>query len=300
MKTILLALMVLASVAMADDAPQYVVTDKVFFSGVHLGMTIEAAWAYYFPDGAVPAAVGAPALGSIPLGEGNGVPATRAIADGGSCWHSGAPDGERYLDFRHQNPTWRVLVCYRKSDSIIVSVDYWRLDGRGFSPDEIRFLIDLNHGQGTLLEPYDNGDEFFVTTVKEYKFQHPRELKAVDDKTFFRGAHLGMTIEECTAYYDPIAEASAVKPGEHYIDFNTLSDPPRFVTVCFRESDRKIVSVVYKKMGTNETFSPEEIRYLTLLNRSQGPLVTHLYSGAGFEVATPQQAEFERDKFEHP
>ena len=299
MKRILLTLTALASLGLAnaqavDDKTFF----KTFFSGAYLGMTIKQCDAYYFPDGAVPAAIGAPALGAIPIGAG-ATATTRTIADGGSCWHSGAPEGERYLDFRHQDPTWRVLVCYRESDSKIVSVDYCRLDGRGFSPDEIRYLTDLNSGEGPLVSKvYDDG-EFDVTSVKEYKFEHPKELKAVDDKTFFSGAHLGMTIDECTAYYGPIAEASAVKPGEHYIDFNTLSDPARFIIVCFRESDRKIVSVVYKKMGNNETFSPEEIRYLTDLNRGQGPLVTHRYSD-GFGVATPQQAEFERDKLENP
>jgi hypothetical protein len=171
MKRMLLTLMALAVSSLANAlAVDEKTFFKTFFSGAHLGMTIEECESYYFPDGAVPVARGALALGAIPLG--GGTATARAIADGGSCWHSGAPDGERYLDFRHQDPTWRVLVCYRESDSKIVWVDYWRLDDQAFSPDEIRYLIDLNRGQGKLLlEPYDNGDEFVVTTPAQDKLE---------------------------------------------------------------------------------------------------------------------------------
>ena len=260
---LLLIMMVLASVTMADDA----VTDKVFFSGIHLGMTIEAAWSYYFPDGAVPAAVGAPALGSIPLGGGNTAAAPKAIADAGAISHSGAPKGEKELDFRtNSNPQdpRRVLVDYRESDGVIVYVCYWHLAGNknAFSPEEQRYLTDLNSGQGPLKTTVDDDGEFEVTTVAQYKVEHPKELRAVDSKTFFRGARLGMTIDEAKIYYDKIAETGTVNSGipigEGYLDFHTLSDPERFITVYFRKSDRKIVSVLYQKMGKNETFSPEE------------------------------------------
>jgi hypothetical protein len=156
-RVLFLTLMVLASAALAGDATQYV-TDKVFFSGIHLGMTIEAAWAYYFPDGAVPAALGAPALGSIPVGGGNTTAAPKAIADAGAVSHSGAPKGERELDFRtNSNPQdpRRVLVHYRESDGVIVYVCYWHLYGneKAFSKEEIRYLTDLNSGHGRQAEP---------------------------------------------------------------------------------------------------------------------------------------------------
>jgi hypothetical protein len=120
-----------------------------------------------------------------------------------------------------------------------------------------------------------------------------------DDKTFFSGAHLGMTIEECVAYYHGGTSHSGAPPGERLIDFRTNSEPTRRVLVYCRTSDRKIVSVIYWKMGVNETFTPEEIRYLTDLNRGQGSLVTHLYGdnnadGAEFEVTTHAQDKLER------
>jgi len=77
--------------------------------------------------------------------------------------------------------------------------------------------------------------------------------KAVDDKTFFSGAHLGMTLDECYAYYDDsvadggIAEHSGAPRGERQIDFRTDSNPMRRVYVYVRKKDRKIVSVTYWK-----------------------------------------------------
>src|SRR5260370_34807690 len=102
--------------------------------------------------------------------------------------------------------------------------------------------------------------------------------EAVDDKTFSNGAHLGMTLDECYAYYDQIAdggiaEHSGAPPGERQIDFRTRSNPMRRIYVYIRKKDRKIVSVTYWKMGDNETFSQEEMRYLTDLNSGHGSLI---------------------------
>jgi hypothetical protein len=174
---LLLILMTLASVTMAGDATSYV-SDKVFFSGIHLGMTIEAPWAYYFPDGAVPEAVGAPALGSIPVGGGNTAAAPKAIADAGAVSHSGAPKGEKELDFRtNSNPQdpRRVLVDYRESDGVIVYVCHWHVAGdkNAFSKEEIRYLTDLNSGQGPLKTYIDDDGEFEVTTVARDKLEFP-------------------------------------------------------------------------------------------------------------------------------
>jgi hypothetical protein len=145
----------------------------------------------------------------------------------------------------------------------------------------------------------DDG-EFTITTVAQYKREHPKELRAVNAKTFFSGAHVGMTIEECVAYYDKIAETvfvgdSGLHSGAKYMDFRTLSDPERFITVNFRESDRKIVSVLYWKMGKNETFSLEERRYLTDLSSGQGILkTTYMAMGAQFEVTTAAQDKLDQ------
>jgi hypothetical protein len=67
MKRIFLILLALASLANAQAVDEW-----TFFSGAHLGMTIDECSAYY----------------------------SKAIADAGSAWHSGAPEGEQIVDFR--------------------------------------------------------------------------------------------------------------------------------------------------------------------------------------------------------
>jgi hypothetical protein len=122
---------------------------------------------------------------------------------------------------------------------------------------------------------------------------------AVDDKIFFSGVHLGMTIDECVTYYDKIAdggiiEHSGAPSGERNFDFRTrgsLSESQRRVSVYFRKSDRRIVSVTYWKL--DEKFSPEEIRYLTDLNKGPDQLVTHLYDDGEFEITTAEQDQLE-------
>jgi hypothetical protein len=136
--------------------------------------------------------------------------------------------------------------------------------------------------------------------------------KAVDDQTFFSGAHLGMTLDECYVYYNEIAdggiaEHSGAPSGERQIDFRTRSDPMRRVYVYVRKLDRKIVSVTYWKMGDNETFSKEEISYLLNFNREHehGPLISHIYDehkdtdGTELEITTADQLKREEDQGDH-
>jgi hypothetical protein len=132
----------------------------------------------------------------------------------------------------------------------------------------------------------------------------------VDDKTFFSGAYIGETIDECMAYYYPNGipagliygpidgvgdRAAAASPGAianagsaflsgapygeqeidfrtTYIDFRTNFDPhgDRRVVVFYRESDRKVVSVRYWKMSGDQTFDMDMIDYLVHLNRGRG------------------------------
>ena len=94
------------------------VDDVTFFSGVHLGMTIQAAEAYYHK------------LGNV-----------------AELGHSDAPAGEEQVDFRTATAAQRrVYVYYQKADNKIVSVSYvkWmccnfaarpkiRVDNRKFS-----------------------------------------------------------------------------------------------------------------------------------------------------------------------
>ena len=128
-----------------------------------------------------------------------------------------------------------------------------------------------------------------------------------DDKTFFSGAHLGMTIDECVAYYRKIADGgilrhSGAPRGEEQVDFRTASVPQRRVYVYFRKSDKKIVSVTYWKLGPNETFSQDEIHFLTDLNSGHGKLTTSISdeykadSGTEFEVTTAKQYRLEQSQ----
>ncbi len=140
--------MVLASVANAKD-----VDERTFFSGAHLGMTIEEAAAFYRP----------------------GTPGT--IATGGSTSWGGAPSGQHYVDFRNYGPgaapglvhDWRVLVCYRESDGKIVLIDYW--NDEKLSKEQISYLTDLNRPYGPLITRLNNAEEFIVTTPEQDKLE---------------------------------------------------------------------------------------------------------------------------------
>jgi hypothetical protein len=142
MKRILLILMTLASVAMAKG-----VDERTFFSGAHLGMTIEDVADFYNV----------------------GTPGT--IATGGSTSWGGAPSGQHYVDARNYDDShdWRVLICYRESDHKIVLVDYWKI-GEKFSQEQTNYLTDLNRPYGPLVTRLDDdGKEFIVTTPEQDK-----------------------------------------------------------------------------------------------------------------------------------
>jgi hypothetical protein len=142
MKRILPILMVVASVAMAEG-----VDERTFFSGAHLGMTIEEYDAYYAP-----------------------------IADTFFAY-GGAPAGQKYVDFRSYGSSvpyhdWRVLVHYRESDKVIVSIEYYA-SGK-FSKEMIRHLTDLNKGYPDLItQLYDDGSvtELVATTAAQEKLE---------------------------------------------------------------------------------------------------------------------------------
>jgi hypothetical protein len=120
--------------------------------------------------------------------------------------------------------------------------------------------------------------------------------KAQDDKSFFAGAHVGMSIGQCETYYHRLGIGSlghsGAPQGEVQVEFRTSSDPQRRVYVYYRKSNGKIVSVTYSKMGDNETFSKDEIQALTGLNQGSG-LVTKA-SGGDFEIGTPKQLQLEQ------
>jgi hypothetical protein len=124
--------------------------------------------------------------------------------------------------------------------------------------------------------------------------------QAQDDKSFFAGTHLRMTIEQCEAFYhnfgniDSLGHSGAPR-GEAQVDFRTSAAPQRRVYVFYGKSNGIIVSVMYWKMGENETFSKDEIQVLTGLNQGRGSLVTQLSeNGSEFEVTTPRQFQLEQ------
>ncbi|MBV9998868.1 MAG: hypothetical protein JO015_07110 [Verrucomicrobia bacterium] len=122
--------------------------------------------------------------------------------------------------------------------------------------------------------------------------------KAQDDKTIFSGAHVGMTIEQCEKYYHRLHIGamghSGAPKGEIQVEFRTDGSPQRRVYVYYLKSNGKIVSVTYSKVGDDETFSKEEIQYLTGLNHGSG--VTTKVTGGDFEVSTPEQARLEESQ----
>jgi hypothetical protein len=141
-RLLFLTLLVLASVAMAKNVDEW-----TFFSGAHLGMTLDEYAAYYFP-----------------------------IADT-YFGYGGAPEGQKYVDFRSYGSSvpyhdWRVLVHYRESDKVIVSIEYYA-EGK-FSKEMIRHLTDLNKGYPDLITRlYDDGSvtELVATTPAQDKLE---------------------------------------------------------------------------------------------------------------------------------
>jgi hypothetical protein len=143
MKTILLILMTLANLADAKTVDEW-----TFFSGAHLGMTVKEYDNYYAP-----------------------------IADT-FFTYGGAPEGQKYVDFRSYGDAvphhdWRVLVHYRESDGVIVSIEYWNASGK-FSKEMIRHLKELNKGYPDLISQlFDNSNdaELVVTTAAQDKLE---------------------------------------------------------------------------------------------------------------------------------
>jgi hypothetical protein len=126
---------------------------------------------------------------------------------------------------------------------------------------------------------------------------HPA-AQTQDDKSFFAGTHLGMTIEQCGAFYHGFGiyavGHSGSPQGEAQVDFRTSAVPQRRVYVFYRKSTGKIVSVMYWKLGENETFSKDEIQFLASLNQGVVLVTQVSEDGSEFEVSTPRQFQLEQ------
>lgn len=109
-----------------------------------------------------------------------------------------------------------------------------------------------------------------------------------------------MTIDQCEAYYRKFDNIGSLghggaPQGEAQVDFRTSAAPQLRVYVFYRKANRIIVSVMYWKLGGNETFSKDEIQFLASLNQGRGTLVTQISeTGSKFEVSTPKQFQVEQ------
>jgi hypothetical protein len=127
--------------------------------------------------------------------------------------------------------------------------------------------------------------------------------KTNSDSRFFAGAHLGMSIKQCSEYYKQLDNVGAMGhsgalAGQEEVDFRNNANPQRRVYIAFRKSDGKILSVIYWKLGDDETFSAEELQEMIRVNAGNGPLTTKLVEKGEFMVTTPKQYRLQRSRFE--
>jgi hypothetical protein len=148
----------------------------------------------------------------------------------------------------------------------------------------------------------------FASALESLAKTQADEAPTTDSKTkidsrFFAGAHLGMSIKQCSDYYKQFDDVGAMghssaPAGQQEVDFRNSSVPQRRVYVTFRKSDGKILSVIYWKLGEDETFSAEELQELVRLNAGNGTLTTKLVSKSEFMVTSPKQYRLQRSEFE--
>jgi hypothetical protein len=128
-----------------------------------------------------------------------------------------------------------------------------------------------------------------------------------NDKAFFGAIRLGMNIDQCKAEYSKFDNVgvlwhSGAPDGEKQDEFRMVTYPQRRIYVYYQTANKKIVSISYWKLGDDETFSPEEVKFLTDLNRGQGALKTQnalkiqvREGGSLLEVMTPAQYKIEQE-----
>lgn len=121
-------------------------------------------------------------------------------------------------------------------------------------------------------------------------------VRELDDATFFEGVHLGATMKEIADYYRPYAYElhSGALPREKDYDIRRATDPQRRIYFSIRVSDKRVVQVMYWKMGENETFSPEERQLYAAFNRlPSGKLHHELHANEdGAELHFCSEAEY--------
>jgi hypothetical protein len=114
------------------------------------------------------------------------------------------------------------------------------------------------------------------------------------EKAFFTVVRLGRTIDQCQADYHKFAVRvdvmwhSGAPKDQKIEEYRLITYPQRRIYVHYWVASKKIVSVGYMKVGANETFSQEEMQFLTSLNQGHGALKTDLQYGM-FSVTPAQQ-----------
>jgi hypothetical protein len=120
-----------------------------------------------------------------------------------------------------------------------------------------------------------------------------------DDKRFFSGAHLGLRMQDCLAYYRKLGNvtvqwSSDAPAGQAKVDLRTTKFPQRSVEVYYDRGDHKILSVSYGKRGHGETLSKTERQYLKSLNSGHDIKIDD--QGWVLEVITPKQYRIEQEE----
>jgi hypothetical protein len=139
------------------------------------------------------------------------------------------------------------------------------------------------------------------SNLNEKPLTHTPYSKTNSDSRFFAGVQLGMNIKQVFDYYKKFGNVGAMKhsgalAGQEEVDFRNDTVPQRRVYIDYRKSDGKVLSVIYWKLGENETFSNEELQALIRLNSGNGPLTTKLLDKSEFLVTTPKQYRIQQSE----
>jgi len=118
------------------------------------------------------------------------------------------------------------------------------------------------------------------------------------DTAFFSKVHLGITMDEVRKSYHELGNVDALwhsgaPPGQEQVDFRSDTVPQRRTVIYYSVADNKILSVIYWKLGSGETFSKAERNHLIKLSGNKADLTVTIFDGSQFEVTTPKQFKIE-------
>ena len=87
---------------------------------------------------------------------------------------------------------------------------------------------------------------------------------------------------------------SGAPKGQKIEEYRLITYPQRRIYVNYLVTSKKIVSVGYMKVGDNETFSKEEMQFLTGLNQGKGDVLKTALQHGMFTVTTPAQYKIQQ------